>query len=284
MRRSAAALAATVLATLAVAGPLAATSHSAPATIQCGAGATSPECVLLDDLAAQLQPLAPVLSLAGPTLSQLLPGVIGLAGQSDTAAGVPTADVAAQVDALLTQLGVLPEPVRDLLAAAQLDGLTTTLEALLAEVTAPVVGTKPAQTSKPTPAKTAKPAPASGPATATGSGAPTLGGSLSAPDGSGSPTVSPSIPDVPMGDSLTLGPLALPDFGFSSTIGADEGDDELAAAPTEADAVPLELEQAAALPGDGNGTQVGVVVVLSLLLCGGAFAAQVRENRHTIPD
>jgi hypothetical protein len=282
MRRSAAALAAAVLSTLVLTGPMAASVQSAPApAITCGAGATSTECQLLDQLAAQLAPLQPVLVLAGPVMAQVVPGAAGLAALSDQAGGVPVAQVTTQVQALLDQLDVLPAPVRDLLSAAKLDGLITTLEALLAEVTAPVTGVEGEQGAKPTPAKTGGAAPAPAPrSSATSSGAPTLGGSLSASgSGLGTTADSPAIPDVPVGDSLTFAPLALPSFGFDPEF----------VAPEEAAAVedaPLQLEQAAAasLPDGGAGTQVGVVVVLSLLLIGGAFAAQAHQNRHVIPE
>jgi hypothetical protein len=285
MRRSAAALAAAALTTLVLTGPMAATVQSAPApAITCGAGATSTECQLLDQLAAQLAPLQPVLVLAGPVMAQVVPGAAGLAALSDQAGGVPVAQVTTQVQALLSQLDALPAPVRDLLSAAKLDGLVTTLEALLAEVTAPVTGVEGEQGAKPTPAETGG-APAPAPrSTATSSGAPTLGGSLSG-SGSGlgaSTTDSPAIPDVPVGDSLTFAPLALPSFGFDPQFVAPEE----AAAPTAADDAALSMEQAAAdaLPDGGPGTQVGVVVVLSLLLIGGAFAAQAHQNRHVIPE
>jgi hypothetical protein len=286
MRRSAAALAAAVLTTLVLSGPLAASVQSAPApTITCGAGATSTECKLLDQLAAQLAPLQPVLVLAGPAMAQVIPGAAGLAALSDQAGGVPVAQVTTQVQALLDQLDVLPAPVRNLLSAAKLDGLITTLESLLAEVTAPIAGAEAEQGAKPTPAKTGgSTAPAPAPrSTATSSGAPTLGGSLSAPESSlgASTAESPAIPDVPVGDSLTFAPLALPSFGFDTEFVAPEE----TAAPVAEDA-PLQLEQAAAdaLPDGGAGTQVGVVVVLSLLLIGGAFAAQAHQNRHVIPE
>jgi len=284
MRRSAAALAAAVLTTLVLSGPMAASVQSAPApAITCGAAATSTECQLLDQLAAQLAPLQPILVLAGPAMAQVIPGVTGLAALSDQAGGVPVAQVTTQVQALLDQLDVLPAPVRGLLSAAKLDGLITTLEALLAEVTAPIAGVEAEQGAKPTPAKTGGSAPAPAPrSSATSTGAPTLGGSLSAPSsGLGASTAdSPAIPDVPVGDSLTFAPLALPSFGFDTEFVAPE-----AAAPAAEDA-PLLLEQAAAdaLPDGGAGTQVGVVVVLSLLLIGGAFAAQAHQNRHVIPE
>lgn len=283
MRRAAAALATALLTTLALAGPLAAPVRSAPApAITCGADATSPECVLLDQVAAQLAPLQPILALAGPVMAELAPGVAGLAALADQAGGVPRAEVAEQVEGLLDQLDVLPAPVRQLLSAAKLDGLTTTLEALLAEVTKPLVAPTTGEASGPaTPATTDRSAPPA-PAAATASGPPTLGGSLGGPGGVGSTTSSSAIPDVPVGDSLTFAPLALPNFGFSDTVGLEEE----ASAPVEAERAPVSLEEAAAasLPDGGSGTQVGVVIVVSLLLIGGAFAAQAQQNRHTIPD
>ena len=39
-----------------------------------------------------------------------------------------------------------------------------------------------------------------------------------------------------------------------------------------------------AMPSKGRGAELVVVVVLSLLLIAGAGAAQLQQNRHTIPD
>ncbi|HEV8115133.1 MAG TPA: hypothetical protein VGP53_02765 [Acidimicrobiales bacterium] len=290
MRRTAAALATLVLAALAVVGPLAPVGQAAPGpTIHCGASATSPECALLDQLAGQLAPLAPVLALGGPVISELTTATLGLAARADQPGGVPAAQVAAQAQALLDALAVLPQPVRSLLAAAQLDGLASTLEALIAETTAVPAAALAPQAAAPAPPTPAAVASVPAPAPAVSPGLPSSGDSLSAV-GSGEATrstPSPAIPDVPVGDPLTLAPLALPDFGFSPTVGLAPAADlaSPAAASGAADGVQLAAEAAARrLPSRGDGPEVVVVVALSVLLLGAAFATQSRQNRHTIPD
>ena len=285
MRRTAAAMATLTIAAVALTGPLAPLGQAAPGpTIQC-AGSATPECVLLDQLAGQLAPLAPVFALGGPVVVQLTTATQGLAGRADQPGGVPTAVVAAQAQALLDGLAVLPAPVRSLLAAAQLDGLTATLRALIAEATAAPAATvapQAAASTQPTPAAVA-PGPA--PASRSSAGMPSLGGSLSA-TGSGDATrstSSPTSPGVPAGDPFTFAPLALPDFGFSPTIGLAPAADfaSPAAASGAADGVQL---AAAGLPNAGDGPEVVVVAVMSILLLGAAFATQAHQNRHTIPD
>lgn len=285
MRRPAAAVVATILASLALAGPMALLGHAASSSsLQCAGGATSPACPLLDQLAAQLAPVQPVLALAGPVTAQLAPAVGGLAARADQPGGVPSVEAAGQAQALLDQLAVLPTPVRDLLAVAQLDGLVATLEALVSELAAPVTGEpSAAEAGSPTPAATGgSTTGAAGPASPT---SPTSRGSLSGADrgSAAAGTSSPAIPDVPVGDSLTFAPLALPDFGFSPTVGLD---------PVAPEAVIADVHhavEAAALDPfrAGEGTNVGLVLAVSLLLLGAAWAAQAhqaRQARHTIPD
>jgi hypothetical protein len=285
MRRPATALAATLLAVVVVAGPWASVGHAAGSgSVECSGAATSPACPLLDQLAAQLAPVQPVLAVAGPVTAQLGPALSGLASRADQPGGVPTAEAAAQAQALLDQLSVLPAPVRDLLAVGQLDGLVATLEALVAALAAPVTGDQTASDAgSPTPAATGGSSTrAAGPASPA---TPSLGGSVSASGGSATPaTSSPPIPDVPVGDSLTFAPLALPDFGFSPTVGLEP--------PGASQAVIDDVQQALnatafdlAVAGDGSGA--GVVIVVSLLLLAGAWAAKVHQARqahHTIPD
>lgn len=289
MRRTAAALATAILAAVVLTGPMATIGQAGPSSSVRCPGATTSACELLDQLAAQLAPLQPVLALAGPVVAQLAPAVQGLAARADQPGGVPTAVVADQAQALLGQLDALPAPVRDLLPAAQLDGLTTTLEALVAELTEPVVGGQKAEeSSQPTPAATGGSSASPAPASSTAASPSSFGGSLSGDDSSGARrgSSSPAIPDVPVGDTLTFAPLALPDFGFSPTVGL--GPSAEIASSTAADAAvddaQLALDAAmAGLPGS-RGTEIGVVVVLSLLLLGAAFAAQAHKNAHTIPD
>jgi len=292
MRRTAAALATLTLVAVALAGPMVTFGSAAPAPIRCSGTSPSSACALLDQLAAQLGPMAPVLALGGPAVTEAATAVQALAGRADQPGGVPTAVVADQAQALLNQLAILPEPVRSLLTASKLDGLIVTLEALVAEVTA-VTETAAAPLTGATPAPVAA-APAPAPAAAPGAGpAPTalssFGGSLSAA-GTGEvtrTTSSPAIPDVPVGDPLTLAPLALPEFGFNPTIGLGPAADAASAlaAGGALDEAQLAVDEALGnLPSNGNGPEVAVVVVMSILLLGAAFASQAHQNRHTIPD
>ncbi len=292
MRRPATALAAVAFAAVTFTGPLATTASAGPAPIRCEGSAPSPECALLDDLAAQLGPLAPVLSFGGPVVGQLAAAVQGFAVQADGADGVPTAVVADQAQALLDQLAVLPQPVRGLLAAAQLDGLAVALEALVAEATsvAETVTSPPrsAAPAPPSPAGQSGPPPAAPVFGATALGSlPSLGGSLSEAGvgDAARTTVSPAIPDVPIGDPLTLAPLALPEFRPSSALAPEpvaELGSSAAAAGGAVDAVQLAAEEG--LPRGNSSPEVVVVVLMTVLLLGAAYAAQARQNRHTIPD
>lgn len=282
MRRTAAGTAATFFAALAIGGPLAGAGAAATPTLHCAVSSPPAACELLDDLAAQLAPVAPIL---GADLADLVGPAQGFAARSDSSSGVPTSEVTSVSAALLDELQALPAPIEGLLGAAVLGELTGTLEDLVGELSAPATEKEAAGTSKPTPAKTA---PSSAPSTATRSGGTTsfgasasTGGSAgtSSTGGSSSAPSSAAVPDVPVGDPLLLAPLALPDFGFSQTAEPVEVAD-LSPAPAEvalADAVD-------AMTGGGPGAELAVVVVLSLLLVAGAGVAQLQAPRHTIPE
>ena len=270
MRRTIAGTAVSLLAALAIGGPFGATGHAAPATLRC-AGADSPECALLDDLAGQLGPIAPLL---GSALAPLAGEAQGLAAQSEPPAGVPTADVVAVSEDLLGQLGSLPPAVQTLVGGTKLDALTDTLEALVAELTAPATGApQSAGGSKATPAKTAPSSPA-----AVG-GARSSGGSggLGAPAPAGGSTSSAAVPDVPVGDPLALAPLGLPDFVSDPSFAP-------AATVDAPSAEALEAAATEALGGGGRAAELAVVAVLSALLLAGAGVAQLQANRHRIAD
>jgi hypothetical protein len=275
MRRTAAATAASLFAALAIGGPLAGTGAGASTTLSCAVASPPAACAHLDDLAAQLKPIAPIL---GTDLASLVTPAQGFAARSDAPGGVPTAEVVQVSSGLLDGLAALPDPVEALLGAVVLDELTGTLEALVHELSAPVTGEQqPAGASKPTPAKTAPAASSSaGPRSSDTS---SFGGSAST-SGSGGTTSSAAVPDVPVGDPLLLAPLALPDFGFSPTFEPVEVAD-LAPAVDEAE-VAL-AEAADALSDQGSGAELAVVVVLSLLLIAGAGVAHLQAQRHTIP-
>ena len=60
---------------------------------------------------------------------------------------------------------------------------------------------------------------------------------------------------------------------------------DVAVAPTPAAAEAAAYDEMMdALPDQGHGPELAVVVVLSLLLLAGAGVAQVQANRHQIPD
>jgi hypothetical protein len=283
MRRTAAALALAAFGVVTFVAPVA-DAAAAPTVqqIHCGTVAT-PACDALESLQAQLAPLQPVLVLAGPVVGQASSAVQGLLAVSESPSGVSSADALDAADALQQALGLIPAPIRDLLGATALGQLTTTLDQLaaaLAPVAEPILGQPAAADgAKPTvmPSAPAKPTPSN-------TGRESAAGFEGAPLDSGS-TSTAGLPDVPDGDVLDLGPLALPDFGWTTDVPA--------ATPLEA-APALTEDQAqvvAATAADGfgrHGASTGLVVVLfSALLGAVALGAQWWQNRralHTIPD
>ena len=274
MHRTFAGTAAVLLSALAIAAPLASTAHAGPTTLHC-AGSTTTACQQLDDLASQLGSVAPLL---GTALAPLTTEAQGLAARSDSAAGVPTAQVLDVSKALLGQLGSLPAPVQTLVGATRLGALTGTLDALVGSLTAPVANDQQSAGSSggATPAKTTTYTPAAAPVGGLRS---TDSSSAAAPAAGGS-TSSDAVPAVPVGDPLTLAPLALPDFGFDTAF---------TPVVTNADAAVPSAEQAKlavadAMGGGSRTPELAVVTVLSLLLLAGAGVAQLQANRHQIPD
>ena len=283
MRRTVAGIAVILLSAVALTGPLASAGQAGPATLQCATGTPPPACALLDKLAAQLKPVATILA----PLSDAVGTAQGLAARSDSPGGVPVADVVSASKALSQQLSVLPNSVEALLGEARLDGLTTTLTKLIAEASAPVGSEQQAaQTSQPTPAQTPTTYKSSSSSSAPrATSAPTLGGSSSAASSSSSPS-SASVPDVPVGDPLSLAPLGMPDFGFSQTF---EPVTEPLAADVALSADTFEEVAMAdaidSLPNRSHRIELVVVAVLSLLLVAGAGIAQFQQSRqHVIPD
>jgi hypothetical protein len=275
MRRTAAGTAATLFAALAIGGPLASAVSAAPTTLRCAVAEPSAACELLDDLSAQLAPVAPIL---GTDLAPLVSPAQGFAARSDSSTGVPTDEVLRVSSELLDGLDALPGRVEALLGTAVLGDLTGTLEALVAELSQPVATDQEAAgTTKPTPAKTAAPAPT----TARSSDTTSFGASASTPtNGSGSAPSGSEVPDVPVGDPLRLSPLGMPDFAFEQSQPAGTAD----VAPALDEAEIALAEAADALSGDGRGAELGVVVALSLLLIAGAGVAHLQSQRHTIPE
>ena len=271
MRRTIAGTAATVVTVLAIGAPLASAAHAAPATLECAGGGPA-ACELLDDLAAQLGPVAPLL---GPALTPLTEEAQDLAVLSDQPGGVATADVVAISETLLDELEVLPAPVQSLVGAARLNEVTDTLEALVDTLTA--VSNQDQESSSgstPTPSRSTSSSGTSAPVSSTRGADATAAGSAS----SGESTSSAGVPDVPVGDPLALAPLDLPDFGFDPSFAPAVID---AAAPSSDEAA---LAVADPLGGEGSRTvELIVVAVLSLLLLSGAGIAQLQANRHQIP-
>ncbi|MGK2949322.1 MAG: hypothetical protein ACSLFP_12150, partial [Acidimicrobiales bacterium] len=158
----------------------------------------------------------------------------------------------------------------------------TELDVLLGPVVGPI-------TQRPAPAAAEAPAPAAPAATpqarSTSAGAPTgFGGDLSGPIAVGGTTS--SIPDVPVGSTLYLGSLAVPEFDLAGSDAVD-----LPAQQTGAVIADEVVEQAQlasdavdeALP-DGGGGALAAVAAMSVLLVAGAGAAQLRQRRHVIAD
>lgn len=277
MRRTIAGTTASLLAALAIGGPLAPVGHTAPATLQCASSAPPAECALLDDLAGQLGPIAPLL---GTVLAPLTGQAQGLAARSDQPAGVPTAEVVDVSGALLEELGTLPAPVKTLVGATRLGEVTDTLQAIVDGLTAPVAPA-PQQSAGGSAATPAKTAPSSSASTSSGGTRANGTSGLGSSAATGGSTSSASVPDVPVGDPLSLAPLALPDFGFDPSF-APAATIDVAAPSAEA------LEAAAVTDaiehGASRAAELAVVAVLSVLLLLGAAVAQLQANRHQIPD
>jgi hypothetical protein len=281
MRKTAAALAVATLGLAAAGGPAHADVAAPVPPIVCGA-AGPPVCDVLEDLEAMLAPIQPVLDLAGPLLGDLGADVQALSSLSQ-AQGLSPAAALGSATALQDALDALPKPARDLLGATVLQPLDAALDQLtaaLAPLLEPVVGAPAAREgSKPTvmpssptttttpPARTAVPQ--------------DLGGAPLTTAGS----TTSDLPEVPNGDVLDLGPLAVPEFELDAgSLGAA---DALAAPVTREQAV-LATAVESSDPIGANGTSTGLVVVtFSLLLAAGAAVAQwwqARRNAHVIPD
>jgi len=275
MRRTAAGIAVSLLAALALGAPAASARPAGPATLRCGTPAPPEACELLDDLAAQL---GPVNGLLGPVLAPLTGPALGFSGRSDQPAGVPTADVVRVSEDLLEQLDLLPGAVQGLLGPTQLGALTATLQSLVDELTAAATGEQEsAGGSKPTTAKTTTPA---GPSAAPRSGSTSGLGASTSTSRSPSPTSSATVPDVPVGDPLILAPLGLPDFGISQTF--EPVMEPIASEATRAAQEAAYAEAVDALPQQSRKAELAVVIVLSLLLIVGAGIAHLQQERHTI--
>jgi hypothetical protein len=274
MRRTTAATAA-VFAALAIGGPFVGAAAAGSATLHCAVASPPAACEHLEDLAHQLDPVAPIV---GGELAELVTQAQGFAARSDQPAGVPIAEVVQVSTALSDQLGSLPSSIEALLGVARLGDLTGTLDALAAELMAPVFPSPSgAGTSAPTPAETA---PSTSSSSAVRSSDTSSFGASAATSSSGGSASSDAVPEVPVGDPLLLAPLALPDFGF------DQGFAPAVEASIDDAAVDPEVlgDAVDAMSGDARGAELAVVVVLSLLLIAGAGVAHLQAQRHTIPS
>lgn len=183
--------------------------------------------------------------------------------------------------------GAETPPVTDecaLVVSDALCALVTPLEPTLAPVTDEATVPAPAAPAPaPTPlapgAETSPtPAPATGPGAATAStpGPASVGGSLGAPSTSRAPErrSTSRVPDVPVGSTLQLGPLALPRFSGSSAAATPSS----AAAGAVAERMVLPAARAVAeLPSHSRTTPIAIAVG-TLLLAGGLLLRQGRRN------
>jgi hypothetical protein len=282
MRRTAASLAVATLGLVAAVAPFTeAQAAPVPDQIRCGT-VGPPVCDVLQDLEAQLAPLQPVLALAGPVVadvSQTLHDLLALSSSEKGISSAKALDAAEQLDAVLD---LLPKNVRNLLGATALGRLDATLDDLmtaLAPVTEPVLG-KPAATEGSAPTVMPKTTPRSAAPAPTTASIELDGASLD----SGTTSTGSAIPDVPNGGVLDLGPLALPDFGWSEEMSLPA----TPAAPEAPADVDWVVEAAASKGALGGGTSTAAIVVLfSAMLGAAALAAQWWQSRraaHTIPD
>lgn len=191
-------------------------------------------------------------------------------------AAVPFAGMAAaqEVPAPIdcATLGVLADPT-----CLVVEAVTAPVE----QVATAVVG-EPAPPAAPDDGSPTAPPASGSTAQATSSGSPTSAGVGSQPassDGAALPrgASSPAVPDVPMGATLELGPLALPQLGLGGTPAVTAV--ELAASDNVADDLILPAARAAAdLPDRSRTTAVAMAVGL-LLLAGGLLVDQLRKAR-----
>lgn len=274
MRRPLTAIATAAVTAALLVGPLASTGRAADATVRCSGSTPSAACPALQQAAASLAPLQPVLALAGPKLSSLMNGFQAMAAQASQPGGVSSTALKGQTQGLLGGLASLPKSVRDLLSPAKLDGLTGSLQALLAQLAAPTTDQSAADAGTPTPTPAAIAASGSSPwqpvsspsrpATADQSGAAGAAGG-------------PAIPPVPVGDRLVLGPLALPDFGFSQTVGSES------AGPVAVDSERRVSVDRALSSGD-SGSALALAALASLVLLATFGVARTRERAHVLTD
>ena len=288
MRRPAAALATVLLATSVVAGP--SIASAAPAEdpvpqISCGT-VGEPVCSVIDEVTTLLVPLEPAIALFGPALGDLGASTSVLTALLESGPDFPPQALVDSTGAVLVDLHALTDPVLDLLrgAGVGVDPLESAL-AQLQEMAGTFLAPAPQDS-------TSEPTADDQPRSADGSSAATTSSSSSSPTGfdgavsSGSASTSrgatsPSVPDVPVGSSLTLGPLALPSFGLT-TAPATSADAR--AADALAREVVMPAVAAAATPDlpDGSRATAVVMALSALMLAVGLLLDQRRKARLPI--
>lgn len=195
-------------------------------------------------------------------------------------AGAAPAQVPPAVDCALP--GPLADPACALIEqiegiTAPADGAVTDQLAPLAPVLDPVVPAPSGEGSAPAPAPAAQPS-----AQATSPGSPTaadLGAEPAASyNASLSRSSSPAVPDLPLGSTLELSPLALPSFGLGGTPAVSAA--ELAATDGVVDDVVLPAARAAAELPDGSKATAVVIALSMVLLAAGLLLDQHRKARQ----
>jgi hypothetical protein len=293
MRRTAAALTAAILTASVLAGPSVAGASPVGdpvSQISCGT-IGDPICPVIDQVTALLAPLEPVLALAGPALTELGQSANLLTALLESGPDLPPDEVVAATGAVLQAINELTAPLIDLLRGAglqvaPLESALSELQQLATERLAPAAEPAPEAEPAPAPAadQQASTSPASrAPATSTSASTPT---GFNAPVSSGGPSArgdssSRAVPNVPVGGTLQLGPLALPRFGLTTAPAASA--EELA---TEAvvENVVLPAVSAAVTPEapDSSKATAVVVAISTLMLAAGLLIDQARKARLPI--
>jgi hypothetical protein len=219
----------------------------------------------------------------GPALGPLGQSAGNLTAILEAGPDLPPAAVAEAAGAVLRDLHALTDPVLDLLqgtgvGVGPLETALAELQALAIAPLAPAGGASAGAQSAGAPTAAAIPG---APATSTSaSGVTGFDGALSAGSAMG-PVRSAEIPDVPVGSTLELGPLALPSFGLTTTPAASA--DELAAEAVADDVVAPTVARALSpeLP-DGSRATAGVLAMSTLMLAAGLLLDQRRKARQPL--
>lgn len=285
MRRPAVTVSATLLTSAVLVGSLIAPTSVARAQddpveqIACGT-VGPPICDVVRQVSALLSPLGPVLDLAGPALGDLGRSVDVLTAILEGGPDLPAQDLAEAAGAVLVELDKLTGPVLDLLKGAGVDpGL---LESGLTQLQALALdAVEQAAPSEPVPAE---PAPSHAPSrpstTAASASGPASFGTDTGPISGSSVAPGPArdLPEVPVGSTLSLAPLSLPDFRFEAPAAATD----LALPDPITDAADHLIQPAAgvidAAGEDGKALAV-VMAVSTLLLAAGLLLDQQRRAR-----